>query len=193
MNQFTFEKPEAGLTVKNGVISIITKSKPIIIREASLNVMESFYRDWQHGMALIANSSFIEGWTNNLAANSLLKSALGYFGLTEEQINSLTFNQLQLLLVADDNGGPGVIFGMHNTFPKPLSSPKELKTITKNYLMVFLSQLPLLIQYFQQEYTSSEGLVVKNLQKAGLLALSCTIWLLRFILTFLGRLKNKSN
>lgn len=193
MNQFIYEKPEAGLTVKNGVISIITKSKPIVIREASLNVMESFYRDWQHGMALIAEESFIEGWTNNLAANSLLKSALSYFGLTEGQINSLTFAQLQLLLVTDGNGGPGVIFGMHNTFPKPLKSPQELKTVTNNYLMVFLSQLPLLIQFFRQEYISSDGLVIKSLQKSGLLALSCTIWLLRSILTFLGRLKNKSN
>jgi hypothetical protein len=191
MSTYTFDNPQLKIKSQDGLISIQTAGKPIYIREAPLSVFENFYQDWQHGLALMAEDSFLENWANNQAARGLLESALGYLGVTTEQIDQLTFSQIQALLVADGNGGPGIIFGMHSTFPKPLSSPTEIQMATKSYLKILLNLLPLLIQYFRLEYTSNGDLVTRSLQKVGLSAASCTIWLLKSILIFLGTLKNK--
>jgi hypothetical protein len=193
MNSFTYDNPEQKVSVKNGVITIRTISGgAIYIREVALNKFEDFYHDWQAALSLIANDSFLEGLTNNQAAKGLLLSAMGYLGVSTEEFYLLTVAQLQILLLAHD-GGPGIIFGMHNCFPKPLSSPAELKTVTQGYLKVFVSQLPLLIQFFQQESTYSEGLAVNILRKVGLYLASCTISVLKFILTYLMTLRSKKN
>jgi hypothetical protein len=189
---FKFESKEHGIVASNGMLTIRTKGQPIYIREQSLETFSSFYRDWQHGLALIANDSFLEGWTNNQAARGLLELALETIGVDIEKISNLTFSQLQLLLVSDGQGGAGLIFQLHNTYPKPLSSPLEAKTVTLSYWKTLIALLPQLIVFFRQEYMPNVASPTQRLSaNIGLYLVSCIIWLLRYILTFLGTPKNR--
>lgn len=191
-SSYTYENKSKGIVANNGRITIVTKGKPVFIPEASLSKFEAYYRKWQHASWLIRNDSFLEGWTNTPGAKELIQEALNELGVTDAQIESLTFSQLQTLLITDGNGGAGVIFGLHNTYPKPLMS-EPTTTWTQSYVKKYLSKLPTLIHFFQQEFTSNDDLVTKSLRKVGLLAASCTIWLLRYILIFLGTLKSKKS
>jgi hypothetical protein len=163
------------ITVSNGYLVIQDSFGPITVREQPLEKFEKFYQAWQCAMVIGGSDSFSTSWTNNQSFKDTIKKALKHVDISRPEL--LTPSQLEALLVSYQNGPeliPGILFGLHHTFPK--LDPSMTKT--EQPLRMSLKWLLTLIVSMLLDTISQTSWKNHILLKSGLYLLSCGIWLI---------------
>lgn len=151
------------LSIKN------SKGKTLVIQEQSMLVFEEFYKKWVMAVRLGGQDDFLNAWVYNESFRELTEGALGLMGVTEVGLYSLS--QLEALLIGYE-GGPGLIFQLHNSFPKLLTQAPEVRTWT-----ISLQTAQMLTISMWREFTHTRSWMVKPLYKVGLYLVLCASWL----------------
>jgi hypothetical protein len=168
-----------GITVSNGYMVIQNSHGSITVKEQPLEKFEKFYQAWQCAMIIGGSDSFATSWTNNQSFQTAIKEAVGHLGIEKPEL--LTPGQLEALLISYQNGPeliPGILFGLHHTFPK--LDPSMTKT--EQPLRMSLKWLLTLIVLMLLDTISQTSWKNHTLLKSGLYLLSCVIWLINSLI-----------
>lgn len=183
-----------GITCSNGILVIKAHNSTLIIKEQPMATFEQFYRLWQTGVQLGGSNSFSVSWTNNQQFRDVMSKALNIIGIKNPEM--LTPSQLEALLLSyqkENEVGPelipGILFGLHHTFPKLDTSMTQkeppLRMSLKWLLTLTLSML--------LDITSQTSWKTHILKKGGLFLVSCGIWAIKSLTQLMPALNPEIN
>ena len=168
--KFELEDTALGIMGVDGLLTIkLGNGSTVTIEELPLAGFERFYKLWSMACKLGGKDDFLNAWTFNQPFRETITRCLDVVGISEPGLLSLS--QLEALLLAHD-GGQGIIFKLHNTFPKLMKEAPETKVWTlslKTALKLATSTL--------HAYLPILNWKAKLLAKVGLYLLSCVSWL----------------
>jgi len=172
MSSFQVNNEELGF---NGKESLLVIKPPtgdaVVVSELALNDFEVFYKKWSLAMQLGGKDDFLNSWTFNQPFRSLITECLQTAGVMQPEL--LRLSQLEALLLSYE-GKEGLLFQLHNTFPKLLAQEPLSKTWVMN-LATALSLITLMLQESLHTLSWTE----KPLVQLGLFHVSCVSWLSR--------------
>jgi hypothetical protein len=170
MDTFSVDDDQLKVTGLDGFLTVKnSKGQTVVIQERPMLEFEEFYKKWTLAMKVGGKDDFLNAWVYNDSFRMLTQQALEIMGITE--VGLYTLSQLEALLIGY-KGGPGLLFQLHNSFPKLLTQAPE----TRTWRISFKTAQILTISIWQ-EYTHTQSWMGKLLSKVGLCLVSCGFWL----------------
>lgn len=108
------------ITATNGILSVInTDKQTLTLEEKSLSQFEKFYNYWNLAFHHAKDDIFVNNWLHNAPFKKYLTKSFEALGFND--FETLTVTQLEALLLGVSEGDKqteGLIFRLHNTYPK---------------------------------------------------------------------------
>jgi hypothetical protein len=181
--EFEYNNENAGIYASTGIITVMDKKQNVqTIYELPMVEYENFYRNWILAMQVGSDDDFVNNYIYNTQFRNLMDTACDIVGIDP---NYLTPEQMQILFLStedkDGNIIPGVIFGLHSTYPKfPTSKMDQIPSTVETIHLVSLTTLTILML---REYLPTMNWMVKPLAKISL----CLGLLLNWLIDVMSR------
>ena len=167
---FQVDDQQLQISGLDGFLTIKTNSgKTIIIQEQPMLVFEEFYKKWSMAMQLGGKDDFLNAYTFNQPFRSLIVDCLQLVGL--EDVGQLTLSQIEALLLSHKEGA-GLLFQLHQTFPKLQVQAPESKVWMISFKTVLMLTTLMLL-----EYIHTRSWMEKLPAQLGRYLVSCVSWL----------------
>jgi len=147
---FEYNNDSAGIYASSGIITVMDKRQNIqTIYELPMTEYENFYKHWILAMQVGSDDDFVNNYIYNNQFRDLMEKACSIVGIKPDV---LTPEQMQILFLSAENKEgnimPGVIFGLHSTYPKfPTSRVSQIpSTVETIHLASLITLATLMLQ-----------------------------------------------